>query len=109
MVHVLRHDSTNRLFPAPRIWHLWLLAAYVAVAIVELQRQRTTEPQLIALALAGFAGYALLARLGWKMLGRARDHRFRALVVYLVTMAALLLVATVSYVALENLYRMGHL
>jgi hypothetical protein len=110
MVHVLRFRSATRRLGSLRVWHLSLLVLYVAVAIVQLQDQRTTEPGLIALASAGFVAYGVLGWAGWRVSSLARDRfgRLPALVAYLVAMAVLFLIATIIYVAVENAYRMGH-
>ncbi len=50
-----------------KIWHLGLLVAFVALAIVDIQNHRRTEPVLIGLAAFGFAAYAVLAWLGWSV------------------------------------------
>ena len=43
-----------------RIWHLWLLALFVAMAIVNIRDQGRSEPALVALAAAGFGLYGLI-------------------------------------------------
>jgi hypothetical protein len=89
-----------------RIWHMALLAAYVAIAIVDIKDNRRTEPALIALAASGFAGYALLCWLAWHGM-RCLQPRFGKLpvvIVYLVMMATLFLAATVIYLVLEHAY-----
>ena len=48
-----------------RVWHLAILVLYVAIATVDIRDQTRREPFLMALATAGFAGYALLGWLGW--------------------------------------------
>src|SRR3954466_3355690 len=82
-----------------RIWHLSLLVLYAAVAIFDIRDQRMSDPVLIALASAGFAGYGVLAWLGWRHALRfeARLGRMPLLIGYLVGMAALFLLATVIY------------
>jgi hypothetical protein len=92
-----------------RVWHLWLLSVFVAVAIVNIQDQRRGEPALIALAAAGFALYGLIGWVGWRLTRRYEDRlgRVAVLVVYLTAMAGLFLVATVVYLALEHLYLTG--
>ncbi|MGO9467403.1 MAG: hypothetical protein ACLQIB_06470 [Isosphaeraceae bacterium] len=92
-----------------RIWHLALLVLYVAIAIVDIKDQRRSEPILIEIAAAGFAAYGLLCWLGWYVLRRL-VHRLGPLVVvivYAVTMAALFLAATITYLALEYAYLTG--
>lgn len=94
-----------------RLWHLMLLVGYVAVAIVDIQDHRRNDPVLIGLACAGFAGYALLAWLGWLAAQRleARVGAMRMLVLYLVALAALFFVATVVYLFVEYAYLLGSL
>ena len=92
-----------------RVWHLALLVLYVAIATVDIRDQTRREPFLMALATAGFAGYALLGWLGW---GRFRRLESRlgasaTLVLYMVAMAALFLVATAVYLVLEYAYVTG--
>ena len=92
-----------------RVWHLWLLALFVAVAIVNIQDQGRSEPALVALAIAGFALYGLL---GWGAWLIARRYRARlgttaALALYLVALAVLFLAATVVYLLIEHAYLVG--
>ncbi len=64
---------------------------------------------MIEIAAAGFAAYGLLCWLGWYVLRRL-VHRLGPLVVvivYAVTMAALFLAATITYLALEYAYLTG--
>lgn len=93
-----------------QIWHLSLLVAFVAVAIANLQDQRTTEPVLIAIAIAGFVAYAGLAILGWKLARRSapRLGSLLALLVYLFTMTALFIVASGIYVTIDYQYKIHH-
>jgi hypothetical protein len=92
-----------------RTWHLGLLVLYVAVAIVNIQDQRLTEPALIAIASAGFLAYATIGWLGWRYVQRfeARVGSMPLLVLYLIALAVLFLVATVAYLVIENLYLGG--
>jgi hypothetical protein len=92
-----------------RVWHLWLLALFVAVAIVNIQDQRRSEPALIALATAGFVLYGLIGWAGWR-LARGLERRLgpvALLAAYLTAMAGIFMVATVAYLALEHLYLTG--
>jgi hypothetical protein len=92
-----------------RVWHLALLVLFVAVAIVNIQDQRRGEPALVALAASGFAAYGLLGVLAWRFARRFQPRLGEAplLALYLVAMAALFLVATVAYLAIEYLYLVG--
>lgn len=93
-----------------RIWHIALLVVYVAIAIVDIQDNRRTEPALIALAAIGFAAYAVVCWLAWHGIRRLeRRLGFLAMfTVYLVAMAALFLAATVIYLVLEYAYLRGY-
>jgi hypothetical protein len=114
MTHDLSSEAVRR--PAPplvqfRIWHLWLLALFVAMAIVNIRDQGRSEPALVVLAAAGFALYGLLA---WGVWCIARGLRPRlgtipVLALYLVAMAGLFLVATVVYLLLEYDHLVGGL
>jgi hypothetical protein len=94
-----------------RIWHLGLLVAYVAIAIVDIQDYCRGEPFLVALASAGFAGYAVLVWLIWRMVRRleARLGLLALVILYLIGMAVLYLVATLVYLTIEDAYRAGRL
>jgi hypothetical protein len=93
-----------------RIWHLLLLVLYVAIAIADIQAQRMTDPVLITLASAGFAGYGFLVWLIWHMVRRfeARIGMLPLVIMYLTAMAALFLFATVVYLGIEQAYHFGH-
>src|SRR3954453_7664582 len=97
---LLRPEPIARL----RIWHLALLVLFVAIAIVNIQDQRRSEPALIALAIAGFAAYWLLCWLGWKYAQRfeAQLGSTLLLILYLVAMAAPFLAAPVAYLVNEQ-------
>ena len=88
-----------------RVWHLSLAVLFTAIAIVNIQDQRIRDPRLLVLVTAGFAGYAFLAWLGWREMQRRRLPerlgRVASLTLYLASLAALFLVATFVYVALE--------
>jgi hypothetical protein len=91
------------------VWHLWVLAVFVAAAIVNIQDQGRREPELIALAASGFVLYGVL---GWGAWVLARRWRARlgmavALALYGLAMAGLFLVATVVYLSLEYAYLNG--
>ena len=80
-----------------RVWHLALLVLYVAIATVDIRDQTRREPFLMALATAGFAGYALLGWLGWGRFRRLESASRRdppRSSSYMVAMAAFFLVAT---------------
>ena len=93
-----------------RIWHLALLVLFVAIAIVNIQDQRASEPALIALAAGGFVLYGLLGWVGWRIARRyeARLGLTVLVILYLTAMAGLFLMATIAYLVIEHLYRSGH-
>ena len=108
-------DVARSTFPAKgrkasvqfQVWHLVVLVAFVAIAIANIQDQRMHEPVLIALALAGFVVYGLLGWAGWRLaggLGSKLGQTIR-MILYLVGMATLFLVATVTYLVIEYQYR----
>lgn len=114
MTHDLSSEGVRRLaLPLVqfRIWHLWLLALFVAMAIVNIRDQGRSEPALVALAAAGFALYGLLAWGAWCLARRLRPRlgMIPVLALYLVAMAGLFLVATVIYLLLEYDYLVGGL
>ncbi len=94
-----------------RVWHLWLLALFVAVAIVNIQDQGRTEPVLVVLASAGYVLYGLLGWGGWLVARRFRSRLgpTTALILYLASMAALFVVATIDYLLIEHAYVVGGL
>jgi Kef-type K+ transport system membrane component KefB len=94
-----------------RIWNLALLVVYVAIAIVDIQDQRRQEPVLIALAAAGFAAYGLIVWLGWHYIRRweARLGSMLVAAIYVVSMGAIYLLATILYLLVENAYLAGRL
>jgi len=63
-----------------RFWHFGLLVALPAIAIVDIQGY-CREPKLIALASAGYAGYALLCWLLWHAIRRFESRLGSVLVV----------------------------
>jgi pimeloyl-ACP methyl ester carboxylesterase len=92
-----------------KLWHLGLLVAFVAFAIVDIRDHRRTEPVLIVLAGAGFAAYAVLAWLGWNLARRFEERvgRLTLIGLYLASMAGLFLLATVAYLLIEHVYLGG--
>ena len=101
--------ETARSSGGLKIWHLALLVAFVAFAIVEIQNHRRPQPFLVGLAAGGFAGYALLAWLGWRFVRPFQEKRGAVLILglYLTSMAALFLLATVIYLVIEHNYLMA--
>jgi hypothetical protein len=96
-------------FAQLRIWHLALLVAYVAIAIVDIETQRLGDPVLVGLASVGFIGYGLLVWLTWRMVRHfeARFGTMPLVIAYLVAMMALFMFANVVYLVIEHAYRQG--
>jgi ABC-type Na+ efflux pump permease subunit len=92
-----------------RVWHLWLLALFVAVALANIRDQGRDEPTLVALAAVGFALYGLIGWGAWIVAGRSRARlgATAALALYLVAMAIIFLVATAVYLVIEHAYLFG--
>ena len=93
-----------------RVWQFGLHVALTAIAIVDIQGY-CREPRLIALASAGYAGYALLCWLLWHAIRRFESRPGSVLVVavYAVAMGELFLAATVAYLVIEYFYLVGKL
>jgi hypothetical protein len=89
-----------------QVWHTLVLVAFVAVAIANIQDQGRSEPALIAIATGGFVAYGILGGIGWRLAHGAsvRFGRLPALIVYFTAMAGLFLVATLVYLAIEEIY-----
>jgi hypothetical protein len=87
-----------------------LAVIFVAIAIVDIQDLRRTEPVLVALAAVGYAGYGLLCWLTWRIMGRFRSRLggVPTLILYMFAMGCLYLVATVTYVIVEFAYLRGY-
>jgi hypothetical protein len=92
-----------------RVWHLGLLSLFVAIGIVNIQDQRQSDPTLIALAVLGFVLYGLLGWGAWRLVRRLRSRlgKIPVLALYLVIMASLFMVATISYLLIEHAYIFG--
>jgi len=103
---ILRPGRTPIQF---RVWHLWLLALFVAVAIVNIRDQGRGEPALIALAAGGFVLYGLLGWGAWCLARRLRSRwgMTAAFALYLLGMVVLFLVATIVYLLIEHTYLVG--
>jgi heme A synthase len=88
-----------------------LLVLFVAIAITNIQDQRMHEPALVALAAGGFALYGLIGWIGWWTVRRRLEARLGTvtlIVLYAIAMGALFLAATVIYLLIEHVYRVGH-
>ena len=87
-----------------------LAVVFVAIAIVDIQNLRRTEPVLVALAAAGYAGYGLLCWLAWRTMGRCRSRLSGVLtmILYTFSMGCLFFVATVVYLIVEYAYLRGY-
>lgn len=92
-----------------KTWHLGLLVLYVAIAIVNIQDQRQTDPALIVLASAGLVTYPIIGWLAWRGARRfeARLGSMPVMTLYLIAMAGFFLVATLTYLVIENQYLVG--
>lgn len=93
------------------VWHLMVLVAYVAIAVVDVQGLRAGDRVLVAAAVVGYAGYAVLAWLAWIAI-RPLERRLGAVglfAVYVAGMAVLYLVATVAYLLIQHAYLFGRL
>lgn len=103
--------SQFRPFVQVRVWHLALLVAFVAIAIVDIQDQSGNSPAMIALASAGFVLYAVLGWVGWHLSRRFEPSlgKTRLLILYMGAMAALFFVATVVYTTIQVVYLTGRL
>jgi hypothetical protein len=109
--HTLKR-LTNQPLPwfQVRIWNLALLILFVAIAIADIQDQGQREPELIALAAVGFAGYGLVGWLGWLWVRRfeAKLGSTLLLVLYMIAMAAFFVFSTIVYLVVEYAYLNGH-
>jgi hypothetical protein len=113
MTHAPPFDSSTRriLLAQLRVWHLALLVLFTAVALVDIQDQRRSEPVLIALAGGGYALYGLLGWLSWRIAVRfePRLGKVRLLIRYFVAMAAFYMTGTLFYLLAEHVYLVGGL
>jgi hypothetical protein len=113
MTHSPPFDSSTRRMPLARlrVWHLALLVLFTAVALVDIQDQRRSEPALIALAGGGYALFGLLGWLGWRIAVRfePRLGKVRLLILYFIAMAALYMTGTLFYLFAEHVYLVGRL
>ncbi len=93
-----------------KVWQLALLVMLVAIATIDVREHGRPEPPLFALAAAGYAAYFLIAWLSWLCVRRfeSRLGRTMLLGLYLTAMAALFLIATVTYLVIEYRYVVGH-
>jgi hypothetical protein len=111
--HVLPHGPARPLVDLyqVRIWQLALLVAFAALAIVDVQSQRRSEPFLIGLAAAGYAAYGLLCWLVWHGLRKfeSRLGRLLLVAVYAPTMGAVFLAAAILYLTIEYVFLGGSL
>lgn len=94
-----------------RVWHMSMLVMFVAIAIMEIKDQGVREPLLVWLAAAGFALYGLIGWIGWHYATRL-EKRLGVLplrLLFMSLMAALFLVATLIYTAVQIVCMTGHL
>jgi hypothetical protein len=94
-----------------RIWQLALAVLFAAIAIVDIQDHRRSEPFLIGLAATGYSAYGLLCWLVWHALRRFESKlgRLLLLTIYAVTMGAVFLAAVIVYLMIEYVYLGGSL
>jgi hypothetical protein len=99
---------SNRFLPwfQVRIWHLALLVLFVAVAMIDIQDHAPRSPELVVLAATGYAGYFVIVWLCWLYARRFERSLGLAvlLAVFMTAMAALFLVATMTYLVIESVY-----
>lgn len=91
------------------LWQLALLVAFVAVAIADIRAYGVHEPTLLALAAAGYAGFALLCWLVWHAVQRFRVRVGTVPLVagYVAVMGAVFLAAVAIYLVIEYAYLTG--
>src|SRR5271166_5348698 len=110
--HAFLVPSGRRISPLLqlRVWQFGLLVALTAIAIMDI-KGHCREPRMIALASAGYAGYALLCWLLWHGLHRFERRLGPVILVsaYVVVMGAVFLAATVAYLLIEYVYLGGRL
>jgi hypothetical protein len=94
-----------------QLWQLALLVMFVAIAIVDIQNHRRTEPALVLLAAAGYAGFGVVCWLCWHVLRRLRPRMgtIALAAVYVPAMGGLFLAAVVTYLVIEYFYLGGSL
>jgi len=111
--HTLSFRTWNRTSPLLQIklWHLGVLVALVAIAIVDIQDHGRKEPALILLASVGYAAFALICWLCWHARRRfeSRLGAVQVVAVYSAAMGGLFLTATVAYLFIEYFYLVGKL
>jgi hypothetical protein len=93
-----------------KVWHLALLVMIVALAIVDIQDHARSEPVLIALAAAGYAGYFLIVWLTWLYVRRFEVALGLPVLlgVFMTAMATFFLMATIVYLVIEYAYLVRH-
>jgi hypothetical protein len=106
-IRLARRNASGLQLP---IWGLMLAVVFVAIAIVDIQNLRRTEPFLVALAAVGYGGYGLLCWLAWRLMGRCRSRLggVPTFILYMFTMGCLFFVATVVYLIVEYAYLRGY-
>jgi hypothetical protein len=92
-----------------KVWQLALLVMLVAVATIDLREHGRPELPLLALAAGGYAGYFLIVWLSWLLVRRFQSRLGRTMLLglYLAAMAALFLIATITYLVIEYRYIVG--
>jgi hypothetical protein len=100
-----------------RLWHLSVVVLAVAVAGAMVREGRMQEPLLIALAVAGFLGWCLVAGLGFRLVwrelrrpdggGESRRRTRRqvaAVLIYLFAMTTSFVIGLWIYLSIEFRY-----
>src|SRR5271166_6418445 len=100
----IRARSARQISPLLQfhVWQFGLLVALTAIAIVDVKGY-CREPALIAIASAGYAGYAALCWLLWHGVRRFESRVGPVLLVsaYVAIMGAIFLAATIACLLIE--------
>jgi xanthine/uracil permease len=94
-----------------RMWQLALVVLFLAIALADIKDQRIREPVLVILAVGGRVLYGLIGWMGWWGVRRFEKRLGVALLfsVYSVAMGVLFLIATIIYLIIAHVYRVGRL
>jgi hypothetical protein len=93
------------------MWQLALVVLFLAIALADIKDQRIREPVLVTLAVGGLMVYALIGWIGWWGVRRFEARLGLALLfsLYSVAMGVFFLIATVIYLVVAHVYRVGRL
>jgi xanthine/uracil permease len=94
-----------------RMWQLALVVLFLAIAFADIKDQRIREPILVTLAIGGIMAYAFIGWIGWWGVRRFEARLGPALLfsLYSVAMGVFFLVATIIYLVVAHIYRVGRL